>query len=359
MELLKATAVRKNLFFITFLIPLFSGAQGTPVILPDNPLIQYSGRIDFSDPKRPRFDWPGVSLSVRFKGRSLGFLLEDGGNDYDVKVDGQTAKVWVTQPDHDLYTLDGLSDGEHRVQVIKRTEALFGTAIFKGLVLGDGVVLLKPQPKPVRKIEVIGDSIVCGYGDEATTLKCDNLRPFENADKAFGAQTAYLLNAEYHLVAYSGKGIVRNWGDKNQRSSDPFPPLYLRVLCHDPQKGWDASQWIPDAVVIHLGNNDFSSEPKADVQNYIDGYRKLIQKVRAQYPKAAIFCFATTGWPGHGTYVENVVGICQKAGDPNVHFVGYPSIPEDQLGCDYHPQVKAHQKLGEILAPVIQKTLGW
>jgi len=326
---------------------------------PDSPLIQYSGRIDFSDPKAPRFDWPGVSITARFKGNSIGFFLEDGGNDYDVQLDGKAAAVWVTQPDHNLYTLSGFSNGEHILRVVKRTEALFGTAIFRGVRLNQGGLLLQPPPQPDRKIEVIGDSYVCGYGDEATTLKCDNLRPYENADKAFGAQAARALNAEYSLVAYSGKGVVRNYGDKHQKSPDPFPTLYSRVLCHDPNKPWDFSKWIPDAVVIHLGSNDFSTEPKADRKAYIDGYKALIREVRGKYPKAFLYCFATTGWPGYSQYVEQVVKARRDAGDGRVYFVGYPTIPVGDLGCDYHPQVKAHQALAEILLPVMKKTLGW
>ncbi len=359
MRILKSKPAITRILFSLLLALLFSRAHGAPITLPDNPMIQYSGRIDFSDPKAPRFDWPGVSILVKFKGKSIGFLLEDGGNDYDVKVDGKPEKVWVTQPDHNLYTLAGLANGEHTVQIVKRTEALFGIAAFKGLVLSDEGVLLNPPPKPARKIEIIGDSFACGYGDEATTLKCENLRPFENADKAFGAEAARDLNAEYTLVAYSGKGIVRNWGDKNKRSADPFPTLFNRVLCHDPDKPWDFSQWVPDAVVIHLGQNDFSSKPEADSQDYIDGYLKLIKEVRGKYPNAFIYCFATTGWPGYSSYVEEVVAKRHEAGDEHVYFVGYPNVPSDELGCDYHPQAKAQKELANILVPVMRDTLGW
>ncbi len=358
MKILKGKAAKSKILF-SLLFTVFSIAQGSPTALPDSPLIQYSGRIDFSDSKAPRFDWPGVSILVRFKGKSIGFLLEDGGNDYDVQVDGQPVTVWVTQPDQNLYTLAGLANREHTVRVVKRTEALFGTAIFKGLVLSEGGALLKPPPKPARKIEIIGDSFVCGYGDEATTLKCENLRPYENADKAFGAEAARDLNAEYVLVAYSGKGIMRNWGDKNKKSTDPFPTLYDRILCHDPDRQWDFSQWIPDAVVIHLGQNDFSSKPEADSQEYIEGYVKLIKEIREKCPSAFVYCFATTGWPGYSSYVEQVVTKRHEAGDEHVYFVGYPNVPADELGCDYHPQVKAQKILAEILVPVMRDTLGW
>src|SRR5581483_689369 len=223
---LMAISIKLAVLFLLLFIPLISRAKEQINISPDNPLIQYSGRIDFSDPQAPRFDWSGVSITVKFKGASIGFRLQDGKNNYEVKVDGRPATVWVTRLNQELYTLSGLSKKQHTVQLIKRTEPLYGIGIFKGLVLGEGCVLLEPPAKPARRIEFIGDSIVCGYGNESTTLKCGSLRPYENADKAFGPETARALKAEYVLVAYSGKGVVRNWGDKNRRSQEPFPAIY-------------------------------------------------------------------------------------------------------------------------------------
>jgi hypothetical protein len=332
---------------------------GQTMVLPDNPLIQYSGRIDFSNPREPRFDWPGVSLTVKFQGYSIGFLLEDGNNNFEVQVDGQPATVWVTQPDQDLYSLSDLSSGEHLVRIVKRTEAIFGTTLFKGLMLNKSSSLLESPPKPTRKIEFVGDSIVCGYGDEATTLKCDSLRPYENVDKAFGADAARDLNAEAVFVAYSGKGVVRNWGDKKRKSSDPFPPLYNRTLCHDPKNLWDFSQWIPDAVIVHLGSNDFSSEPHADPQDYIKNYIQLLKAIRKNYPEASLYCMCTMGWPNFHQWVEEVVKNRNDSGDKNVYFVGYPNVPENELGCDYHPNVKAHRQIADVLVPILRKTLGW
>ncbi len=346
------------------LLPLFAVLSPYPLlgqtaVLPDDPSIQYSGRVDLSNPKEARFDWPGVSMTVRFKGPSIGFLLEDGNNNFAVYADGQPSTVWATEPDKDLYSLSGLSDGEHVVRVVKRTEALFGITLFKGLVLQPGSQLLRPPPKPLRRIEFVGDSIVCGYGDEAATLKCDSLRPYENVDKAFGADAAMDLNAEAVFVAYSGKGVVRNYGDKNRRSPDPFPPLYGRTLCHDPRSSWDFSQWVPDAVVVHLGNNDFSTEPHADPQDYVKNYVRFLEAIHRDYPNAALYCMCPAGWPNHRPWVEKVVQKLNDAGDPKVYLVDYPDVPDSELGCNYHPNVLAQRGLADALVPVIRKTLGW
>ena len=60
--------------------------------------------IDFSDPKRPRFDWPAVTIEAAFEGSSIAALLEDGLNSYNVTIDGQTS-VLRTKPGQTRYPL--------------------------------------------------------------------------------------------------------------------------------------------------------------------------------------------------------------------------------------------------------------
>jgi hypothetical protein len=73
------------------------------------------------------------------------------------------------------------------------------------------------------------------------------------------------------LEAWSGKGLVRNAGDKNITSIDPFPIYYGRALANDPQSQWDFSKWIPDAVFINLGTNDYGSEPHPPQELFENG----------------------------------------------------------------------------------------
>lgn len=328
-------------------------------IPPNATLIQYSGRVDFSNPQAPRFDWPGCSVTASFRGTNIGFLLADGKNNFEVYADGKPITVWSTLPNQELYTVENLEPGIHVVKIVKRTEASFGVTTFKGVVLWGEEGLMRPPERASRRIEFIGDSIVCGYGDEGDSVKCPDLRPYENVEKAFSGQTAQDLDAEYHVVAFSGKGLIRHWGDKLKRSTDPFAPLYERTLGSDPKSRWNFSSWIPDAVVVHLGNNDFSTEPKADPADYMGAYTALLKRIRKTYPNAALFCFAPTGWPNFNPFVEQVVAGLNASGDAKVCFVGYPNASQEELGCDSHPNATAQRKIADILTPAIKKALNW
>lgn len=62
----------KKIILLTVLVIAFSGiANAATVITPDNPNIQYTGRIDFSDPMTPILGWPGGHITVNFQGTSV------------------------------------------------------------------------------------------------------------------------------------------------------------------------------------------------------------------------------------------------------------------------------------------------
>jgi beta-glucanase (GH16 family)/lysophospholipase L1-like esterase len=345
--------VRRNiLLFLLILFPtvLSAGALSYDLIPADDTHIQYSGRMDFSNPKAPRFDWPGVSVTVRFKGKAVGFRLEDGANNYNLTVDGKQTTVWVTKAGETDCVLAGLSKGEHTAVLSKRTEGYFGTATFKGILIVKGWSLLEPPPKPTRRIEFLGASWLCGYGNEGPGLKCPELRPLENNDLAFGTVAAKILKAEWHITAYSGRGIVRNYGDAKSESEDPYGAYFGRTLVNEAGLRWDFQSWVPDVVVINLGVNDYSTQPQPDPKVFKDRYVELLTRVRAAYPNAWIVAYDATGWPDYIPHVREAVEEFKKKGDSKTLSFDFAPVPIEDLACDYHPNVKADKKLGEDLA---------
>jgi hypothetical protein len=351
----------RNIFLFFVLLSSFPLQQvkADVVIAPDNKLIQYSGRIDFSDPKAPRFDWPGTSIKAGFRGGSIGYLLQDGGNNYDLWIDGQAVTTWVTHHDQTLYLWKDNRPGDHVARLVKRTEADFGMVVFKGLVLPGRDSLRPLPPPPVRKIEFLGDSWVCGYGDEGPGDDCRSLRLYENADRAFGPLIARDLDADAHLIACTGRGVVRNNADNKSYSHEPFFPIFSRTLLHDSKNRWDPSTWVPDAVVLHLGLNDFSKGPKPSARDFVRGYLGLLKGIRRAYPRAVILCSATLGPPHFGQLVQEAVKTRNGSGDPSVYFVGFPELQANEHGCNAHPNTAAHRKFAGLLIKVLKEKLGW
>ncbi|MGD8782544.1 MAG: SGNH/GDSL hydrolase family protein [Ignavibacteria bacterium] len=335
----------------------------TGVIDADNPYIQYVGRFDKSNPERIVFDWPGVYIRAKFKGTSCSIRLNDGNNFYSVTIDDQPPRVLETDTSTVYSVASNLDDTIHTILIRKRTEANIGKGEFLGFILDEDKGLVKPDSPPNRRIEFIGNSITCGYGVEAASAD-ENFKPeTENAALSFAGVISNELNADYSSVAYSGKGVVRNYGDPNKTSADPIPSLYNRTCCYDSTLFWDFASWVPQAVVINLGTNDFSTEPYPDKSVFQEAYTQLINRVQSNYPGVTIFCICgpMIGEPC-ASYVEEVVSQCrQENTNKNVYFinVGDDLLTMSDRGADWHPNVSGQQKTADVILPVIKEEMSW
>jgi hypothetical protein len=66
----------------------------------------------------------------------------------------------------------------------------------------------QPEPQPVRKMEFIGDSDTCGFGNEGKASSAKNLfgmkGRLENVYNGYACITARMFDAEEHVLAWSG-----------------------------------------------------------------------------------------------------------------------------------------------------------
>jgi len=349
-------------FFRMFFLMLLSAAAspGAVLVPASDPRIQYTGRIDFSDPLAPRFDWPAISVGAVFQGGSVGILLKDGNNDYDAFIDGNLREVIVGVPE-ERYLIQGLTKGRHTLLLVKRTEASFGIGTFKGLELENGASLLAPPPRPMRRIEIIGDSLACGAEVEDLDTACDapHFRTTENVFLSYGAVSARALGAEYRITAWSAKGMVRNAGD-GEVSQDPMPSYFHRLLGNLKTPPYIPGAWDPQAVVVLLGGNDFYTggvHPSRD--EFEVGYRSFLAMLRADYPKARIVCLCFSDSNPMGTYIQEVVRAENDDGEKMVNYaeLGYPR--GHLTGCYSHPDVEGQKLIAQDLTRVLGGLMGW
>ncbi len=338
--------------------------RGVTHISPSDPLIRYTGRIDFSDPNRPAFDWPAVTIEAAFTGESIAVLLVDGQNLYNVLVDGRTS-VLQTRTGVQRYVLaEGLSGGQHTLRLTKRTETFYGTPQFLGFELADGGQLQPLPPPPDRSIEFIGDSITAGYGTEGDSPTCVYSKETENVELTYAAMTAADLNAQYVVLAVSGVGIVRNYNAGENMTPGTMLTYYDGTTTDPNTPPWDFSRWIPQVVVINLGTNDFSTAPHPDGEVFLRGYVDLIVKIRNRYPDAHIFAVAGPIMvdPAGPTIRSAVSQMREVLGDDRVYFVPIENnlqLSAVDYGCDWHPNASGQRKIADQLTPVIAQTLGW
>jgi hypothetical protein len=329
----------------------------------DDPNIEYVGRFDFSNPKSVRFDWPGVQIKARFDGTSCSIKLKDGNNDYNIFIDGKLHKILRTNSDTIYVLVNGLPNKVHTLLLQKRTEGLFGIATFEGFILDGGKDIVKSiKIIKKRKIEFVGDSYFTGFGADGDSSDCLFSRETENSYLSFGPQLARKLDADYSIVAISGSGVVKNYGDSLRTSEYPLPHYYNRSCLNDTLL-WEFKRWQPDAVVVRLGRNDYWQKPHPKRETFKTAYIKLLEDIRSHYPKAVIFalCSPLRKDP-HCDYISSVVNeLRNKNKDKNVHFIKVDVKFNSQrdFGCEKHPNRFGHKKIADFLEPIIRKEMKW
>lgn len=346
------------------LLPIACGVgtdQDLPVAIKANdPNIRYVGRFDDSDPAGPRCAWSNSTAIVRFKGSALQARLSDSGeNQWQIVVDGKPTTLLKTKGKSGTYTLaTGLADGEHSIELVRRTEAFVGPAQILGFQLSSGGTLL-PVPTARRRIEIIGDSISCGYGNEGKDEKEHFSPNTQNAYMTYGAIAARELGAEYVCVAWSGRKM---WPDNT------IPAIYDRTLPQDSQSRWDFTKWIPNVVVINLATNDFGAKIPEE-KGWTEAYEAFLARVRHNYPNAEIYV-ASGSMMGDGgptkplttlkRFLAKIVADRKAAGDAKVHEIDFAMQDrKDGLGSDWHPSVKTHEIMAKKLVETLGQDLGW
>jgi len=363
-------------YFILLLVAFVSfsiagcGLNNDNFISPNDLHFQYEGRIDKSTPNSFLFSQPGTSIKFRFEGKKCTLKLKNESdknlsNYYNLIIDNKEPKTIAISNSDSNYPIE-LQDGKpHTVTIFKRTENLVGVGIFEGIVLEEDKKLLPLESKK-HKMEFIGNSITCGYGNEGSSKECPFSPETENNYLAYSATTARNLNAEFYAIAYSGIGMIQNFDLANKQT---MPLVYSRILADFPDSKWNFENYTPDVVVLNLGTNDFAhSNP--DSTFFSTTYLAFVRNIRKNYPKTQIFCIegcmlnddspnnrkAKTTLKKH---IEVIVAKLHSEGDKSIYSFFFNGMKNDELGCDWHPNVKKHQIMATDLTEFIKSKTGW
>ncbi|MEM8641682.1 MAG: SGNH/GDSL hydrolase family protein [Cyanobacteria bacterium P01_G01_bin.54] len=349
----------------------------------NHPAFRYVGRfahLDQTLPHNPdpvRFAWSASQIQWRFTGQACMAQLETVAhpegwcNYFEVLLDDRPPTTLKLDPSQTQYILAAdLEPGEHTLTLVKRTEAFFPVVTFRRLELDAGAELLPIQDRPPYTLEFIGDSITCGYGNEATSGEEPFRDATENAYQSWAAIAARELNADVITICHSGFGLLQNY-DRTTRPT--MFHLYDRTLLADPTP-WHFPDPSPDAVIINLGTNDFAHRPP-DQAAFVSAYIALIRKVRSHYPQTQIVSvlgpILGDDWPTnpktHQPFptlsltrdslqqLQAQLAAAEEAGIAILELT--PQAPERGYGADFHPSLAQQQLNGQELADFLRPLL--
>lgn len=280
----------------------------------------------------------------------------------------QPSRRFELQKGRNTYTLyEAEQEGNVKIRLMKYSEAAFSSLGIKEIQIEGGAILIPPQ-KPEKLFQFIGDSITCGYGIEGKVDVDVFTTTQENPWNTYACRTARLLKADFELVSWSGNGVISHYVDENvneQRHDKPWMqelyPYSDRELEERLGKSeaeltvWEGKH-EPDVIVVHLGTNDGSYTRFVEERNalFVEEYVAFLKQIRQQHKTAPIICMLGVMRQELNDQVAKAVALTRQQGDGNVYFIDVPLARErDGLGTDYHPSMRTHEKMAELLAQYI------
>lgn len=322
------------------------------------------------------FIFEGKELTLTVKGSEASKLPGNRQNYARFGVYVDDVRVINCDLDEPVKKLPVLSEKEavkKTIRIIKLSECAMSTMGICPLETDDEAVLT-PTPAKNRKIEIIGDSITCGYGVDDEDWAHPFATATENVTKSYSYKTIRALDADYSIFSTSGHGIISGYtADPSIQMTEQKVPDYYGgygLSCDffgetisPTNTPWDFSRFVPDAVVINLGTNDdsYCQDDSAKQADYKENYKKFLKTIREKYPQATVFCIL--GLMGDRLYptVDKVVKeYSAETGDTNVYSLHLPpQLESDGFVSDYHPTAVSHDKATAVLVPFIKLMMGW
>jgi hypothetical protein len=252
-----------------------------------NSTITFFGRTLYDAPLQAMFfNWTASGFMLAFKGTQVDVETVAFSETYpgegpnlpyiSVFLDGQPMPLHTLRVEEGVQRLQlyaGDQPQAHTLRVVKRSENSKGRLGLKSVRVEGQLTAASPRQSTL-KLEFIGDSITCGFGNDMAVEDTIFNVAKENAFTAYPAVTAELLGADYQCVCISG--IPLCWAvDPEYRIHLPefdgfTPPVrtmedYYAFTDRNHQESvgmceaftpWDFQCFRPDAIIVNLGTND-------------------------------------------------------------------------------------------------------
>ncbi|WP_432221109.1 GDSL-type esterase/lipase family protein [Flavobacterium sp. TMP13] len=261
-------------------------------------LYQYWGRVEHLENGNVVLIGASSSITFEFSDENIEVFLQSGNgsehrNYVSFELDGVNLGRFVIQKDgvNTIPIKTTKKQAVHRLTIYKATEASSGAIVFSGTTAH----LKKFKAQKKKKVEFIGDSITCGFGNDASLYPCGEGEWYDqhNAYMSYGPQLARDLDFDYVLSSVSGIGIYRNWNEEQENEavmSDVYENLHLNK---DKSKPYNFD-FQPDLVSICLGTNDLSDgdgkkeRRPFNEDKFVNNYIEFIKTVYVHAPKSRI-----------------------------------------------------------------------
>ncbi len=265
----------------------------------------------------------------------------------------------------------GESEETHTITIRKMTENPKGKLSISR-IFTDGTIVKADRGNKNLRIEFIGDSITCGFGN----LSCEKDRLFYSADEngwlSHAAVAARKLKAEFGIISYSGIAITKGigtmtWGIPSMAELYPYTDRLIEEHYgkEDFYEEWGFDQSKPDVIVLNLGTNDatvidFNEDNIRGIQKFEEDYYQFLKMLRDKNgTQPWIIC--ALGSMDYYLY-DNILKVAERFAieqkDTRIRCFKYGRIRmTDGYGACGHPNTKTQIRMGNEIADYISELL--
>lgn len=326
--------------------------------------------------------WSGSGAAFTFFGKSCAITMTGDSTSYATGEKDNQARIAIEV--NDQRVVDALMDAPEKtfpifssdtaqevsVRIIKLSESAMSTCAIKWITVDtDGRI--QPAAPKAHRIEIVGDSITCGYGTDDLDPEHHFITATEDVTKSYSYKTAQALNADYSLVSLSGYGIISGYTATAEEKVDQILPKYYdklgfsygNYLGMKPQETAWNFQSKPELIIINLGTNDdsYCLDHHDRQLDYQQNYTAFLKTVRSHNPAAKLLC--VLGMMGDRLYPfvkAAAADYTAQTGDTNIACMPFPvQLAEDGYAADWHPSIVTHDKATERLVAYVKQLMGW
>lgn len=347
--------------------------------------VKITGRTIFRNHIR-YLGYSATSVSFRFTGKSAAATLISDPDNWPsenhawiavyINDEAQPSqRIELTQEQQTISLYEAEEEKSVTITIMKYSEPEYAVCGVESITIDSDKLLSPPGPKQ-RKIQIIGDSITCGYGIEGSIDDMVHNTASENPARAYSVLTARNLDADLEIVAWNGKGVISSYIGDDQNTPEQswlVPMLYqytdagcCRQYFHEEKEKWekwDCRKFTPDLVMVFLGTNDASYTRELPERNreFSSGYQELLLDIHTKHPAAKILCMlGTMDARLCPTVEEAVASFASSHPEAEVSYLPLPhQLDEDGLATFWHPTPATHQKIAALVTEHIKNMMDW
>ena len=323
------------------------------------------------------FSVKGTKAQVDFISDPEDFLMEQQAWVAVYINDGNepSMRVALGEKEQKITVFEAEKEETVTIKIMKYSEPEYAVCGIRGIEI-EGELLAPPSKKD-RQIQVIGDSITCGYGVEGSLEEMLHRTITENPTKAYAYLAAKELDAELEIVAWNGKGVItgyRDEGEEDTKDTSWLVPMLYEYTDAGLEKQyfgkeqqdwerWDPENLVPDFIMVHLGTNDASYTLEKEDRNreYAEAYKAFLDTIHKKNPSAKILCMLGMMDQKLCSTIEKTVEIYREENkDVEISYLQLPlQLEEEGFGTFWHPTYETNIRAAKAVVDATKKMTGW